>query len=51
MSFSNQYSYFIPIRETSQYFFSMISIEPELDVTKQKMTGNKKTRFKPACPL
>ena len=29
----------------------MISIEPELDVTKQKMTGNKKTRFKPACPL
>ena len=35
MSLSNQYSYFIPNLETSQYFFSMVSIEPELDVTKQ----------------
>ena len=29
------HSYFIPNLETSQYFFSMVSIEPELDVTKQ----------------
>ena len=35
MSLSNQYSYFIPNLETSQYFFSMVSNEPELDVTKQ----------------
>ena len=55
MSLSNQYSYFNPNLETSQYFFAMISIELELSVTKQKMAGkkekNKKTRFKPACPL
>ena len=35
MSLSNQYSYFIPNLETSQYLFSMVSIEPELDVRKQ----------------
>ena len=34
ISFTNQYSYFIPILETSHYFFSIIYIEPE-----------KKTRF------
>ena len=55
MSLSNQYSYFNPNLETSQHFFAMISIELELSVTKQKMTGtkekNKKTRFRPACPL
>ena len=33
-------------------FFSMISVEPELDVTTKKMTGNNwKKRFKPACAL
>ena len=44
MSLSNQYSYFIPNLETFQYFFSMVSIEPELDVTKQKMTGKKEKK-------
>ena len=39
MTLSNQYSYFNPNLETSQYFFAMISIELELSVTKQKMTG------------
>ena len=34
MSLSNQYSYFNPNLETSQYFFAI-----ELSVTKQKMTG------------
>ena len=29
ISFTNQYSYFIPTLETSHYFFSIIYIEPE----------------------
>ena len=44
MSLSNQYSYFNPNLETSQYFFAMISIELELSVTKQKMTGKKEKK-------
>ena len=46
MSLSNQYSYFNPNLETSQYFFAMISIELELSVTKQKMTGKKEKNKK-----
>ena len=44
-SLSKQYS-FIPNLETSQYFFSMVSIEPELDVTKQKMKVKKEKKKK-----
>ena len=49
--FLNQYSYFIPIQETSPVFFLYDFNRTRSRCDKKEMTGNEKTRFKPACPL